>query len=109
MDRGKTCNFVLEGIFDLCGRTDRERTVQKSEGKPGYPPSAGDVVFKKNVSFVFILSHTAVRRWKDIMHVYAAISFHAEALDVELAGQFDEIVVALHMFQLTLVTLKRVG
>lgn len=54
MDRGKTCNFVLEGIFDLCGRTYRERNVQKSEGKPGYPPSAGDVVFKKmSVLFSF--------------------------------------------------------
>lgn len=43
------------------------------------------------------------------MHVRAAVSFQAEALDVELAGQFDEIVVALHMFQLTVVTLQKDG
>lgn len=41
------------------------------------------------------------------MHVRAAISFQAEALDVELAGHFDEIVGTLHMFQLTVVTLKK--
>lgn len=41
------------------------------------------------------------------MHVRAAISFQAEALDVELAGQFDEIVVTLHVFQLTVVTLQK--
>lgn len=43
------------------------------------------------------------------MHVWAAFSFQAEALDVELAGQFDEIIVTLHMFQLTVVTLQRDG
>lgn len=43
------------------------------------------------------------------MHVRAAVSLQAEALDVELAGQFDEIVVALHMFQLTVVSLQGDG
>lgn len=43
------------------------------------------------------------------MHVGAAIPFQAEALDVELAAQFDEIVVTLHMFQLTIVTLQKDG
>lgn len=43
------------------------------------------------------------------MHVRAAVSFQAEALDVELAGQFDEVVVALHMFKLTVVSLQEDG
>lgn len=53
------------------------------------------------------LNFQPVKQWKDIMHVRAAISFQAEALDVELAGQFDEVVVTLHMFQLTVVALQK--
>lgn len=41
------------------------------------------------------------------MHVRAVVSFQAEALDVKLAGQFNEIVVTRHMFQLTVVTLQK--
>lgn len=43
MDRGKTCNLLLEGILHLYGRTCRGRTVGQSEGKLRNLLGAGDV------------------------------------------------------------------
>lgn len=42
---------------------------------------------------------------KDIVHVWAAVPFRAESLDVKFAHFFDKVVVTLHMFQLTVITL----
>lgn len=46
------------------------------------------------------------RRLKDIVHVYAAVSFLAEPLDVKLAGFFDHIVATLNVKQLARVLLQ---
>lgn len=43
------------------------------------------------------------------MHVWTALSFHAEAIDIELAHFFDETIVNLNMFQLAVVTLHKEG
>lgn len=43
------------------------------------------------------------------MHVGAVLAFGAETLDVELAQSLDEVVVALDMFQLAVVTLQEPG
>lgn len=43
---------------------------------------------------------------KDMVHVRAVFAFGAEALDVEFTQLFDEIVVALNVFQLAVVPLQ---
>lgn len=43
MDRGKTCNLLLEGILHLYGRTCKGRTVEQSEGKQRNVRRAVDV------------------------------------------------------------------
>lgn len=42
---------------------------------------------------------------KDIVHVWAALRFGAESLDIKFANFFDEIIVTLNMLELAFATL----